>query len=263
MQNEGRLKHSTLLLLILLAAVLVRLPVAIFMGDQVTVLPGIHDQVSYDALAHSLLDGRGYSFEENTYPFTKANVPTAHWSFLYPLYLAGMYALTGDHPLAARLVQALAGGALMCFLIYRIGRLVVNEETGLVAAAISAFYGYFVYYSAALMTETFFIALILLSLYLSLELKEKPRLALWGWLGLSLGLSTLLRQSVLLFYSIPICLVDLESEKFRSPVVALHHPRRRDHSHDFTLDPAQLSGIRPISALEFQRWLCPVCFQQS
>jgi 4-amino-4-deoxy-L-arabinose transferase-like glycosyltransferase len=87
----------------------------------------------------------------------------------------------------------------MCFLIYRIGRLVVNEETGLLAAAIAAFYGYFVYYSAALMTETFFIVLILLSLHLSLELKEKPRLALWGWLGLSLGLATLLRQSVLLF----------------------------------------------------------------
>jgi 4-amino-4-deoxy-L-arabinose transferase-like glycosyltransferase len=91
------------------------------------------------------------------------------------------------------------GGALMCFLIYRIGRLVVNEETGLVAAAIAAFYGYFVYYSAALMTETFFISLILLSLYLSLELKEKPRPALWGWLGLTLGLAALLRQSVLLF----------------------------------------------------------------
>jgi hypothetical protein len=54
-----RNNHKQLLTLILVAAVLIRIPVAMYMGDQVTVLPGIHDQVSYDALARSLLDGRG------------------------------------------------------------------------------------------------------------------------------------------------------------------------------------------------------------
>jgi len=123
-----------LLLAVLLAAVLLRLPIAVYMGDAVVVLPGIHDQVSYDALARSLLAGRGFSFTENWYPFTLANAPTAHWSFLYPIYLAGIYALTGYHPLAARLLQALVGGALTCLLVYLIGRRVVNERTGLVAA---------------------------------------------------------------------------------------------------------------------------------
>ena len=65
-----RVKYKPLLALILLAAVLIRLPVAAYMGDQVTVLPGIHDQLSYDALA-------------------------------------------GDHPLVARLVQSIVGGALL------------------------------------------------------------------------------------------------------------------------------------------------------
>ena len=197
--NGDRIKSKQLLTLILLAAVLVRLPIALYLGDQVTVLPGIHDQVSYDALARSLLAGRGYSFTEKWYPFTPANTPTAHWSFIYPLYLAGMYSLTGYHPLAARLFQSAVGGALMCFLVYLIGRRTVNENTGLVGAALAAVYGYFIYYNVALMTETFFIVFVLFSLYLSLELKEKPTLTRWIWLGLALGMAGLLRQTALLF----------------------------------------------------------------
>ena len=194
-----RLRNKPLLVLILLAAILIRLPVALYMGDQVTVLPGIQDQVSYDALARSLLDGRGYSFTKNWYPFTPADTPTAHWSFIYPLYLAGIYAVTGYHPLVARLVQGVVGGALLCFLVYRIGRRVVNEETGLVGAGLAAVYGYFIYYNVALMTETFFIVLVLLTLYLGIELKENPTLMHWIGLGFSLGLAGLLRQTVLLF----------------------------------------------------------------
>jgi 4-amino-4-deoxy-L-arabinose transferase-like glycosyltransferase len=197
--NSVRIKHKQLLLLILIAAVLIRIPIALFMGDQVTVLPGIHDQLSYDALARSLLDGRGYSFTKNWYPFTPANTPTAHWSFIYPPYLAAVYAIVGYHPLAARLFQGAMGGMLICLLIYLIGRRVVNEETGLVGAGLAAVYGYFIYYNAALMTETFFIVLVLLTLYLSIELKENPTPIGWVGLGLSLGLASLLRQTVLLF----------------------------------------------------------------
>jgi 4-amino-4-deoxy-L-arabinose transferase-like glycosyltransferase len=197
--NVVSAKNKQLLICILVLAVLIRIPIAVLMGDQITVLPGIQDQVSYDALARSLLDGRGYSFTEKWYPFTPADTPTAHWSFLYPLYLAGVYAVTGHHPLAARLLQAVVGGALLCLLVYRIGRRVANEETGLVGAGLAAVYGYFVYYNAALMTETFFIVLILLALHLSLEIKESPTLLRWIGLGISLGLAGLLRQTILLF----------------------------------------------------------------
>ena len=192
-------RTKQLLILILVAAVLIRIPVALLMGDQVTELPGIQDQISYDALARSLLDGQGYSFTKNWYPFTPPNTPTAHWSFLYPLYLAGTYAITGYHPLAARLLQGAVGGALLCFLVYKIARRVADENTGLVAAGLAAVYGYLIYYSVALMTETFSVVLILLTLHLSLELKENPTPIRWVGLGLSLGLAALLRQTVLLF----------------------------------------------------------------
>ncbi|MDQ2690959.1 MAG: glycosyltransferase family 39 protein [Chloroflexota bacterium] len=210
MVNGSSARNRQLLTLILIAAVLIRIPVALFMGDRVEALPGIQDQVTYDALARSLMAGRGYSFTENWYPFTPANTPTAHWSFLYPLYLAGTYAVAGYHPLIAHLLQGIVGGALLCFLIYKIGRRIVDEETGLVAAGLAAVYGYFIYYNVALMTETFFIVLVLLALYLSLELKDDPTPLRWIGLGAALGLAALLRQTILLF--VPFLLVWLFAE---------------------------------------------------
>jgi 4-amino-4-deoxy-L-arabinose transferase-like glycosyltransferase len=194
-----RLAYKHLLAFVLFVAVLVRIPMAFYMGDQVTVLPGIHDQISYDALARSLLAGQGYRFTENWYPFTPANTPTAHWSFLYPLYLAGIYRLIGYHPLGARLFQGIVGGALMCLFIYLIGRRIVSERVALLGAGLAAVYGYFIYYSVALMTETFFIVMVLLCLLVSLQLKDEPSLARWILLGLSLGVATLIRQTILLF----------------------------------------------------------------
>ena len=52
------MSSKRLLTLILVSAVLIRIPIALYMGDEVTVLPGIQDQVSYDALARNLLEGR-------------------------------------------------------------------------------------------------------------------------------------------------------------------------------------------------------------
>lgn len=199
MPIPARLRDKPLLVLVLLAAILIRLSVALYLGDQVTVLPGIQDQVSYDALARSLLDGRGYSFTEKWYPFTPANTPTAHWSFIYPPYLAAVYAIVGYHPLVARLVQGAVGGILISLLIYLIGRRVVDEMTGLVGAGLAAVYGYFIYYNVALMTETFFIVLVLLTLYMSIEIKENPKPIRWLGLGLALGLAALLRQTILIF----------------------------------------------------------------
>jgi 4-amino-4-deoxy-L-arabinose transferase-like glycosyltransferase len=183
---------------IMIFSIIVRLAVAIYMGDHIAVLPGIYDQISYDILAQSILDGKGYQFTENWYPFTPANTPTAHWSFLYPLYLASIYLLTGHHPLMARIIQAITGGALFCLLIYLIGRRLFSERIALFSAALASMYGYFIYYNAALMTETLFIIAVLLSLYLCLEIKRRPSWIRWFMLGLALGIATLLRQTALL-----------------------------------------------------------------
>ncbi|MGQ9768881.1 MAG: ArnT family glycosyltransferase, partial [Anaerolineae bacterium] len=180
-------------------AVALRLAAAAALGDRVEVLPGTYDQVSYHTLALRVLEGHGFTFSTDWWPLTRAGEPTAHWSFLYTLYLAGVYAVAGAHPLIARLLQALVAGVLGPWLAWRLGRRVAGEAVGLAAAGITAAYIYFIYYSAALMTETFFILAVLWALDRAMALAERPTLRTALQLGLTLGLATLLRQLILAF----------------------------------------------------------------
>jgi len=200
---------------ILIMSVLLRVAVAVYLGDVVDAPPLMTDQRSYHFLALRLLGGHGFSFERAWYPFTPAETPTAHWSFLYSLFVAGVYALSGAHPLAVRLIQAVLGGLLLPWMVYRLAQhlfppspslpLSPPPRLPLLAALMAALYGYFILYAATLMTETFYIAVVLWSLERALKLADRlrakaPKKSLWllvSSLGLSLGVATLLRQSVL------------------------------------------------------------------
>jgi len=194
------------LIIIIAVALLLRLVMSFYLGDKVVVLPGTTDQVSYDMLAQRVIGGYGFTVAEAWWPATRAGEPTAHWSYFYTLYLAGIYSVVGYHPLVARLLQAILAGLLMPWLVYRIGQRHFNDKVGLVAAGFMAVYLYFVYYAAALMTETFYIMGVLWTLELAGQLAqpqdENPGLApglQWLLLGLSLGITVLLRQVFLLF----------------------------------------------------------------
>ena len=188
-------------------SLLSRIGAALYFGDQVINLPGTFDQISYHNLAIRVLTGYGFTFAQEWWPITPAGAPTAHWSFLYTLYLVLNYALFGQHPIAARLIQAILVGILQPVLVYLIARRTFNQVIGVVAAALTAVYAYFIYYSATLMTEPFYITSILASIYLAIRLvdhsrdSELPQRALYFWgigLGLTLGIAVLFRQLFLL-----------------------------------------------------------------
>jgi hypothetical protein len=208
------------LLLILLAAVVLRVAVALYLGNEVDAPALLTDQRSYDALGARLLDGHGFSFAANWYPFTPAAAPTAHWSFLQSLYVAAIYGLFGANPLAVRLVTALLGGLLLPLLSYRLTQRLFPARAAtplpLLAALLTALYAYFILYAATLMTETLFIASLLWSLERTLALGQRLRQPTTNWratrwrellptallpnaltLGLALGLTALFRQSIL------------------------------------------------------------------
>lgn len=193
------LRGSQWLWSIIAIAIVLRLGAAAAMGDRVVVLPGIYDQVSYHAVAQQVLAGRGFTVPAAWWPLTRAGEPTAHWSYLYTLYLAAVYAVFGPHPLVARVIQAVIAGLLGPLLAYRVGARLFGQTVGLAAAALTAVYIYFIYYSAALVTETFYIVAVLWALDLALGLAESPTLRSWAMLGLALGLAALLRQLILLF----------------------------------------------------------------
>jgi 4-amino-4-deoxy-L-arabinose transferase-like glycosyltransferase len=189
--------------LILVVSVLLRLAVAVSMGNRVVELPGVFDQISYHNLALRVVNGYGFSFGELWWPITPAEAPTAHWSFLYTFYLALIYALFGPYPLIARILQAIIVGILHPYIVYLIGEKLFSKHVGLVAAAITTVYVYFFYYGAALMTEPYYITAILFSLYFALQLSESTSSGrdkkLGIALGISIGIALLLRQVYLLF----------------------------------------------------------------
>jgi 4-amino-4-deoxy-L-arabinose transferase-like glycosyltransferase len=191
------------LLPIIFISVLLRVAVAFAMGDTVVDLPGIFDQISYHNLALRVAKGYGFSFGELWWPITPANAPTAHWSFLYTLYLTITYLIFGPHPIIARILQAVIVGILHPYIAYRIGEKLFTQTIGLIAAAVTAIYIYFFYYGAALMTEPFYITAILFSLFFAIQLAEskdrKQDIRLGIALGISIGIALLLRQVFLLF----------------------------------------------------------------
>jgi 4-amino-4-deoxy-L-arabinose transferase-like glycosyltransferase len=204
------------LIIIVLFAIFLRVAAALVAGNQVVDLPGTFDQISYDMLAQRVLAGYGFTVAVDWWPVTRAGEPTAHWSYLYTLYLAVVYGLFGYQPLVPRLIQAVVAGLLMPWLVYRLGRRHFGTRVGLLAAGLMAVYAYFVYYAATLMTETFYIIAILWTLDLAGQLGQAPaerqnaecrmqnvKPEVWGlFLGLALATAVLLRQVFLLFIPI-------------------------------------------------------------
>ena len=178
------------LITILLVSILLRVAAAFYLGDTVGPMPGTYDQVSYDRLAQRLLAGYGFTFDKLWWPYTQPGEPTAHWSFLYTLYLTGIYGLVGYQPLIARVLQAVLVGALMPWLVYRLGSRHFGSRVGLVASGIMACYAYFVYYAGTLMTENFYIIGILWVLDIAGQLgQEGDNLPALRHPGLVLGLA--------------------------------------------------------------------------
>lgn len=190
---------------IILLAVIARMASALYQGNDVAALPGVADQISYHKLSLRVLDGHGFSFDVGWWPATPAGQPTAHWSYLYVLFLTSVYSLFGPYPIAARVIQAVLAGILQPLLTWRIGRRLFGQKAGLISSAFSALYAYFVFYGGALMTESFYIVAILWALDIATLMTESPDRqttatgpASWIRLGLAFGVAVLLRQVFLL-----------------------------------------------------------------
>ncbi len=200
--------HFITLLIILAASSIMRAGLALYIGNDVSELPGTSDQITYHTLATRVLNGYGFTFGENWWPLTRADQPTAHWSYLYTFYLTWVYHIVGIKPIAARLIQAVITGILHPLLAYIITKRIFGSTCGLIAAGITAFYLYFIYYAGTLMTEPFYITSILLVilstsvLAVSPNTQNQPTYIQYGLpllAGITLAITVLLRQIFLVY----------------------------------------------------------------
>lgn len=197
-----------ILIIIISFSILIRIGSAILLGNQISDLPGVSDQISYHNLGIRIANGYGFTFDRPWWPATPAGEPTAHWSYFYSIFVAAIYWVFGPQPLMVRLIQVLIVGFLHPVLVYQIGKHAFSEKIGLLAAAISSLYIYFIYYSATLMTEPFYITSILLILLLAILLVKnfdqisndrKSFLLFIFLISITSFITILLRQVFLLF----------------------------------------------------------------
>ncbi len=160
------------------------------------------DAPSYDALATSLLEGRGLQKGDYLGLFTDPQQSLVVRSFrppLLPLVLAGVYGTAGHRLWVARVVMAVLSAAT-CVVVMAVARRVFDGPTAVVAGLLSAVYPKFVYYAGALVTETpcTYLLAVAVALLLAARVAESGG---WRWAaaGAALGLAALARSSLLLF----------------------------------------------------------------
>lgn len=161
------------------------------------------DAQYYDATAHSVAHGDGYSVTFGDDGFERGGEATALWPPGYSFYLAGWYRVFGDGLSVARTANIIAG-CLTVVPIFFIGRRLFNERTALLGAAIAAMLPSFVIWTPVLLSETLFTFLFACSIALMLES------ASGGWLrplvvvatGVSIGFAALVRGQALVLMPI-------------------------------------------------------------
>ncbi|GEM_PF-1859532 len=128
------------------------------------------DALHYDDIAVNLLNGNGFSLsDKNLLPGDRTPGggprPTARRPILYPLMLSGIYAVFGRNFLAVGIIQAVIG-TITCLFIYIISLSAFEERRqALFSALFSALYLPFIRFTGAVITETLFLLLIVLSFY--------------------------------------------------------------------------------------------------
>ena len=147
------------------------------------------DDVQYHELADNLEYGRGYLLDGR---------PSAYRAPLYPLWLAGVMAVSGSRaPGFARFAQALLS-LLTIWVAYRIGRELHSERAGAWAALLLALCPEQILLPTSLYCESVYALLVLLVAWALVRLRKKPETASAAWAGAALGLSLLMRSTLAL-----------------------------------------------------------------
>lgn len=219
-----RFAHHHWLLAILLVALLGRLAAAGLVERMLRPHPGqicliAGDAEGYWNLARHIVRGEPYSVYDP--PRRVLRMPG------FPLLLAGGMLVVGDRPALLRGLLAIVG-TVACGLVYLLGLLLFDRQTGLIAAGLAAVSPLLTGFSVLLLSETFFATMMLVSLvglaWLSRrrESAEASQATVWPAVavGALAGLATLVRPTWLLVVPGVACLWLWQSPRRKTLVEA-------------------------------------------
>jgi 4-amino-4-deoxy-L-arabinose transferase-like glycosyltransferase len=116
---------------------------------------------------------------------------------LYPYLLGATYTVLGHRPALVYLLQILLAVA-GCWALYRAGREMADERTGLGTALLAAVYGPFLFYDAQLLKESPAVTATSFLLWALAAARSRPGIGRWIGAGALLGALALLRENALL-----------------------------------------------------------------
>lgn len=175
-------EHRALLLVLCIAFFARILVIAVVYHDYEIAADAWH----WHSMAVNFLNGRGLVVADEIVPY-RTPLPA--------LYLATVYALFGGSVLSAQISNAVVG-TLTIFLVYDLVRRALDVRAARWSALLSALYPLILLYTGQLISETVFLFLMSLALWLAWTSMGRSPWR-WMWLGLILGLAVLTRQTAL------------------------------------------------------------------
>jgi len=172
---------------ILIAALAIRLA-AVFLSP----VPVEKDAWEYDQIALHILKNGSFAIY--------GGVPTTHRAPLYPLFLSGVYLLSGHSHQAARVAQAFLSTGV-CLFVYLVAKRIYGTSVGLLSAFLVAFHQS-LFMITMLYSEALFTLLLVMMILLFTMAVIQKKAILFFITGIFVGLSSLTRPTMLLF---PIC----------------------------------------------------------
>lgn len=180
----------------ILLALAVRLPIIAREEGLFTRYSRIGDMRGYHLIATNLVEHGRFSYGEHS---------TAWRPPLYPLFLAGIYAIDPGNFRLARIAQALIFITLVPT-VYALSRRMVGGRGAAWAAIIVAVYPIFVHYSTELLSESLAIVGVPLVYLLFLRFDERPTPLRGALLGVTLAATLMVRPQILPGFGVMILL---------------------------------------------------------
>jgi 4-amino-4-deoxy-L-arabinose transferase-like glycosyltransferase len=118
---------------------------------------------------------------------------------LYPYFLAGLLAISGGSTAAVRIIQIILG-SVSCVLAYGIGAKVFGQRIGLLAGLICSLYWVLAYFDSQLLLPVLLVFLVLAGVFALVVAGERRDRLLAGLGGLALGLYSITRPNILVFF---------------------------------------------------------------
>lgn len=179
------------------------------------------DAAAYDTIAMNIAKGRGFvEFPDRPFGMDRDIV---HIGQSYTVFLALIYKIFGHHYPVVWFFQALLHaltGLLLFFICINIFDRESSKKIGLLAMAIYGFWPDLVESTAMLMTETFFLFLVALIIYLIIKFFQNSDVKKAIFISLIISIAILTRPTILLFDLIFIFII-LFKKDFRKRFVYL------------------------------------------